>query len=60
LAQSQSTGIHLSCAILDIDFFERINDQYGHLAGDEVLRNVAKLIGGQTRPGDFIARYGEE
>lgn len=59
-AQSQSTGVDLSCAILDIDFFKRINDQHGHLAGDEVLRNVAELIGGQARPGDFIARYGGE
>ncbi|NND96171.1 MAG: diguanylate cyclase [Pirellulaceae bacterium] len=50
----------LSCVILDVDFFKRINDQLGHLAGDQVLRGVAQLINENTRPKDSIARYGGE
>lgn len=57
---SVTGGRPLSCAILDVDFFKKVNDQYGHLAGDEVLRSVAQMICAETRPGDFIARYGGE
>jgi two-component system, cell cycle response regulator len=46
--------------ILDVDKFKAINDQFGHLAGDEVLRTVAQVISKTTRPSDFIARYGGE
>lgn len=50
----------LSCMFLDIDKFKLINDNLGHLAGDEVLREVAKLIKLQLRSNDVIARYGGE
>jgi len=50
----------LACMFLDIDRFKRINDTLGHLAGDEVLRNVARLIKSQLRSEDVIARYGGE
>ena len=50
----------LACMFLDIDKFKRINDAHGHLAGDEVLRNVASLIKLQLRSNDVIARYGGE
>jgi diguanylate cyclase (GGDEF)-like protein len=50
----------LACMFLDIDKFKRINDSYGHLAGDEVLRSVAKLIKSQLRSNDVLARYGGE
>ncbi|MDT9001478.1 DUF484 family protein [Paucibacter sp. APW11] len=50
----------LACMFLDIDHFKRINDQYGHAAGDAVLRRVGQLIRSQMRAGDTIARYGGE
>lgn len=50
----------LACMFLDIDKFKRINDSLGHLAGDEVLRAVAKLIELQLRGNDVFARYGGE
>ena len=50
----------LACMFLDIDKFKHINDNFGHLAGDEVLRNVASLIKLQLRSNDIIARYGGE
>jgi diguanylate cyclase (GGDEF)-like protein len=50
----------LSCMFLDIDKFKRINDSYGHPAGDEVLRNVARLIKSQLRSNDVLARFGGE
>lgn len=44
----------------DIDFFKKINDTYGHLTGDEVLRLAAGKMHSQMRPYDFIGRYGGE
>jgi diguanylate cyclase len=46
--------------LLDLDHFKRINDSYGHPAGDEVLRSVAAVIQGQVRAGDIVCRYGGE
>ncbi|GMV12466.1 MAG: diguanylate cyclase [Polyangiaceae bacterium] len=50
----------LSLLVLDIDFFKRINDQYGHLAGDHVLRELASLVQGRVRRDETVARYGGE
>ncbi|MDB4990775.1 MAG: diguanylate cyclase with and sensor [Myxococcaceae bacterium] len=50
----------LSCALLDIDHFKRINDTYGHATGDDVLRNLARLIGARIRGSDAVARWGGE
>ncbi|WP_438482131.1 diguanylate cyclase [Oleiharenicola lentus] len=44
----------------DIDHFKKINDTYGHQVGDDVLRHVSSLLGGQVRTVDRIARYGGE
>jgi diguanylate cyclase len=53
-------GNPLSLAVLDIDLFKRVNDSYGHKAGDRVLQLVAKALGDRLRQTDFIARFGGE
>lgn len=50
----------LALVVCDIDFFKRVNDGYGHLAGDKVLRIIAKTLSKRLRETDFIARYGGE
>lgn len=49
-----------SIAVVDLDLFKEINDKYGHLAGDKVLRLVARVLRQSLRGSDFIARYGGE
>jgi len=50
----------LSVLMFDIDFFKRVNDQYGHLAGDYVLRELAKIVQERIRRDEVLARYGGE
>jgi two-component system cell cycle response regulator len=50
----------LSLVIFDIDFFKRINDQFGHLAGDHVLRELARVVQDRIRRDEVFARYGGE
>lgn len=58
-AQRENTSIGL--VLVDIDYFKAYNDRYGHLAGDDCLRQVAqKLSASCKRPTDFSARYGGE
>lgn len=49
-----------SVLMMDIDFFKKINDTYGHPAGDEVLRKVSKIIQFELRTSDIMGRYGGE
>src|SRR5262249_19728339 len=50
----------LAILMLDIDHFKQVNDRYGHMAGDDVLREVAAVIRESTRVEDLVARYGGE
>jgi len=50
----------LSFVVCDVDFFKKVNDNYGHLAGDKVLRVIGKTLAKRLRKTDFIARFGGE
>ncbi len=60
IARNQRYGHPFSLLMMDIDHFKVINDTYGHLAGDSILRAVADRIIKQVRPVDHVARYGGE
>lgn len=53
-------GQPFSVAIFDVDFFKKINDEYGHIRGDRVLRTVASLLDNCARSTDMVARFGGE
>lgn len=60
-ASAQRSGLPLSLILLDIDYFKQYNDHYGHIKGDECLRQVARTLSrAAKRPRDFIARIGGE
>jgi diguanylate cyclase (GGDEF)-like protein len=58
IARARRDGTPLTCAIIDLDDFKRVNDTRGHAAGDELLRRVARLLQAELRPYDQVARYG--
>jgi diguanylate cyclase (GGDEF)-like protein len=60
VAYSRRHKTPLALILIDIDHFKQVNDSYGHLAGDEVLREVAALISRLIRAEDVFARYGGE
>lgn len=53
-------GGTFSLAMLDIDFFKKVNDNYGHITGDKTLQLIAKLLREQTRVNDSVGRFGGE
>lgn len=58
--QMQAAKRPLAMAILDIDHFKRINDSWGHEAGDHALRGIAAALSAHARPQDHVARFGGE
>jgi len=58
--ESVRYGRPLSLAMIDLDFFKKVNDTYGHAVGDEVLKCAAKLFKQSARSTDLVARYGGE
>ena len=60
LSRKARYGGPLTMVVADVDFFKRINDNYGHLAGDKVLQLLAKAMRKSLRDVDFIGRYGGE
>lgn len=60
LDQSQRTGHPVGIALLDIDYFKRVNDTYGHAVGDQVLVEMAQLLRSHSRSSDLAVRYGGE
>jgi len=59
-AQARQSGEPLSLLFLDLDHFKRVNDSFGHRAGDQCLRGVIAPIAGELRQGDALGRYGGE
>jgi len=60
ISQGQRRREHLSCLLVDLDRFKRINDRHGHQAGDLVLQEVARTLSKGLRESDVLARYGGE
>lgn len=60
LSQSRRNGQIISCMMIDVDHFKKINDEHGHLAGDAVLRELSRVIGENCRGEDVACRYGGE
>ena len=60
MARATRDGHPLSLVMMDIDHFKKVNDTYGHMAGDEVLKVLAKFLELETRKSDIVSRYGGE
>jgi diguanylate cyclase (GGDEF)-like protein len=60
MRRSQHNDEPLSLLMIDVDHFKKVNDNYGHIAGDQVLRLIAQTMVNHLRPTDLVARYGGE
>jgi two-component system, cell cycle response regulator len=60
LARAKRYGRDLTLIMFDIDHFKQINDTFGHLAGDQILKDLAQLVKVRTRSEEIVARYGGE
>jgi diguanylate cyclase (GGDEF)-like protein len=59
-SRARRYGSALSIVMVDVDYFKRVNDSYGHGVGDEVLKLVAGVLAAELRRHDIVARYGGE
>ncbi|HEY9514174.1 MAG TPA: diguanylate cyclase [Gemmatimonadaceae bacterium] len=60
LERARRYALHLSVLMVDLDHFKAVNDSYGHVVGDEVLRGVAAILQREARAVDIVARFGGE
>lgn len=60
LVEARRSNVPVSALLVDIDHFKMVNDKYGHVAGDAVLRHIAKLMSGSVRSTDIVGRMGGE
>ena len=60
IMQAEKNKAKFSLILIDIDFFKKFNDKYGHQAGDAVLKHVANTLKRNVRTEDFVCRYGGE
>ena len=60
VSNSKRNNVPLCCIMIDVDYFKKVNDTYGHAAGDCVLKNVAEVIRHEIREYDIACRYGGE
>lgn len=60
LQRARRHNLELSCILVDVDHFKRINDMYGHTVGDSVLRAVAWVLNTSCRSSDYLCRFGGE
>ncbi len=60
IKRSNDYGALLSVVIFDIDYFKSLNDDFGHLVGDEILKNLCEVFSSQIRSSDIMSRYGGE
>ena len=58
LDRARRYGLELSILMIDVDNFKNINDEYGHLAGDGILKGVSSILAKDMRLGDIVGRYG--
>ncbi len=58
IASSREKGLTFSIGLIDVDYFKGLNDQYGHLAGDEVLKRVGRILTESTHREDVVTRFG--
>ena len=59
-AMAERSDRPLSCMSIDVDFFKKVNDVYGHKVGDDVLKHVAQILRSSARKQDMVCRYGGE
>lgn len=59
-AMAERSGRPLSCMMIDVDFFKKVNDTYGHKVGDDVLKQVANILRSSARIQDLVCRFGGE
>lgn len=60
ISRAKRYGTHLSCLLLDIDYFKIVNDMYGYDWGDILLRKIAQMLSALVRKEDVLTRYGDE